>query len=321
MTTLTAPETAEPGEPVLPRSQGGARPQHLLVTLLGDYWLGHKGPLPSAGLVDLLDEFSISAPSARAALSRLARRGLLQSSKSGRRTSYGLTPLAERTLTSGLDRILSFGADSGKPWDGTWLVTAFSVPEDQRDVRHALRSRLRWQGFAPLYDGVWVSPRDDGFAVEEIVSELGVETVTLLRSSVIYPQSSRGGHPLAAWDVSALRDIYDQFVERFSPLVERIRLGQVTASEALAERTAIMDMWRHFPNLDPELPTSQLPGNWPRQKSREIFIHVYDGLGPMAEMRVRQIIARHAPEIAPQLEHFTTATAPVRPLRREARPA
>lgn len=315
MTTLTAPEAADPGEPALPRSQGGARPQHLLVTLLGDYWLGHKEPLPSAGLVDLLDEFSISATSARAALSRLARRGLLRSSKSGRNTSYGLTPLAERTLTKGLSRILAFGADSGQPWDGTWLVAAFSVPEEQRDIRHALRSRLRWQGFASLYDGVWVSPRDDAFAVKEIFSDLGVETATLFRSSVIYPQSSRVGHPLAAWDVAALRDTYDQFVERFSPLVERIRLGQVTSSEALAERTAVMDMWRHFPNLDPELPTSQLPDNWPRERSREIFIHVYDGLGPLAEMRVQQIIARHAPEIAQQVRHFTTATAPVRPLR------
>lgn len=315
MTTLTAPGTAEPGEPVLPRSQGGARPQHLLVTLLGDYWLGHKGPLPSAGLVDLLDEFSISATSARAALSRLARRGILQSSKSGRRTFYGLTSLAERTLTSGLSRILAFGADTGKSWDGTWLVAAFSVPEDQRDVRHALRSRLRWQGFAPLYDGVWVSPRDDGSAVKEIVSELGVETATLLRSSVIYPLPSRAGHPLAAWDVAALRDTYDQFVEKFAPLVDRVRLGQVTSSEALAARTAVMDMWRHFPNLDPELPASQLPDNWPRERSREIFINVYDGLGPLAEMRVQQIIARRAPEIAHQLKHFTTATAPVHPPR------
>lgn len=309
MTTLEAPSIAKPDEPVMPRSQGGGRPQHLLVTLLGDYWLGHKEPLPSAGLVDLLDEFSVSATSARAALSRLTRRGLLQSSKSGRRTFYGLTPLAERTLTNGLSRILSFGADSGKSWDGTWLIAAFSVPEEKRDVRHVLRSRLRWQGFAPLYDGVWVSPRDDGFAIEEIVSDLGVETASLFRSSVIYPPSSRAGHPLAAWDVSALRDTYDQFVERFSPLVERIRLGQVTASEALVARTAVMDTWRHFPNLDPELPASQLPDEWPRERSREIFIQVYDGLGPLAEIRVQQIIAAHAPEIAQQLRHFTTAMA------------
>ncbi len=312
MTTAAVPDTAELDETVLPRSQIGAQPQHLLITLLGDYWFDHKEQLPSAGLVDLLAEFGVSATSARAALSRLTRRGLLQSSKSGRRTFYGLTPLAERVLSEGLRRILSFGAESGESWDGTWLVVAFSVPEDQRDVRHALRSRLRWQGFAPLYDGVWVSPRSDDSAVESIVSDLGVETVTVLRSTAVYPSSSGPGHPLSAWDLDDLRVTYDQFIEKFSPLLERVRLGQVTASEALVARTAVMDTWRRFPSLDPELPSGVLPARWPRQRSREIFIRVYNGLGPLAEIRVRQIIAAHAPEIARRAEHFTTASAMAR---------
>lgn len=314
MTTAAEPGAAELDEAVMPRSQVGAQPQHLLITLLGDYWFDHKEQLPSAALVDLLAEFGISATSARAALSRLTRRGLLQSSKSGRRTFYGLTPLAERVLNEGLGRILSFGAESGKPWDGTWLVVTFSVPEEQRDVRHALRSRLRWQGFAPLYDGVWVSPRRDDSAVGSIATDLGIETVTVLRSTAVYPSSSGPGHPLSAWDLDDLRVTYDQFVEKFSPLLERVRLGQVTASEALVARTAVMATWRRFPNLDPELPAGVL-ARWPRQRSREIFTKVYDGLGPLAEIRVQQIIAAHAPEIARRAEHFTTASAMARILQ------
>jgi phenylacetic acid degradation operon negative regulatory protein len=314
MTTLAAPGDAEPDEAVLPRSQGGAQPQHLLITLLGDYWFGHKEQLPSACLVDLLNEFGISPTSTRAALSRLTRRGLLQTTKTGRRTFYGLTPLAERVLVEGLDRILSFGAVSAETWDGTWLVAVFSVPEEQRDMRHALRSRLRWQGFAPLYDGVWVSPHSHESAVQAIMSDLGVETATVFRSSTLYPPPSNSGHPLSAWDLAALRDMYDQFLNRFSPLLDRVRLGQVTASEALVARTDVMDTWRQFPNLDPELPLSQLPEGWPRQRSREVFIAVYDGLGPLAEVRVQQLIAPHAPEIARQAAHHTTALALARPL-------
>ena len=154
MTTLAAPDVSELDEAVMPRSRVGAQPQHLLITLLADYWFGRDDQLPSAGLVDLLGEFGISAASARAALGRRSRRGLLRSSKSGRRTFYGLTPLAVRVLKDGLGRILSFGTEPAEPWDGTWLVVAFSVPEERRDARHVLRSRLCWQGFAPLYDGV-----------------------------------------------------------------------------------------------------------------------------------------------------------------------
>jgi phenylacetic acid degradation operon negative regulatory protein len=309
MTTLTEHDVPELDEAVMPRSRAGAQPQHLLITLLADYWFGRTEQLPSAGLVDLLGEFGISDTSARAALGRLTRRGLLQSSKSGRRTFYGLTPLAVRVLKEGLGRILSFGMEPAAPWDGTWLVVAFSVPEEQRDVRHVLRSRLRWQGFAPLYDGVWVSPRSDGSAVKSIVSDLGIETATVLRSTAIYPPASGPGHPLSAWDLDELRENYDNFVDKFSPLLDRIRLGQVTASEALVARTNVMDTWRRFPNLDPELPSDALPEGWPRQHSREIFTRVYDGLGPLAEMRAQQIIDAYEPEIARGARHFTTASA------------
>jgi phenylacetic acid degradation operon negative regulatory protein len=307
MTTAVPPEAAEAEELTMPRSQAGGQPQHLLVTVLGDYWFGQREQLPSAGLVDLLAEFGITAAGARAALGRLAKRGLLDPSKSGRRTFYGLTPAAERVFNEGLTRIVSFGAEDGAPWDGTWLVVAFSVPEDQRDLRRSLRSELRWQGFAPLYDGLWVSPRRDDAVVTAIVAEVGVQAVTLLRSATLYPALNGPGHPLSAWNVAELRDAYTRFTDRFAPVLERVRLGQVTASEALIVRTELMDTWRRFPGLDPELPTSVLPASWPRQRAREIFMQVYDGLGPLAELRVRQIIAPYSPEIAQRARHHTTA--------------
>ena len=44
------------GELDMPRFQVGFPPQHLLLTLLGDYWSKRCEPLPSAALVDLLAE-------------------------------------------------------------------------------------------------------------------------------------------------------------------------------------------------------------------------------------------------------------------------
>lgn len=312
MTTLAGPRADELDEAVMPRLRAGAQPQHLLMTLLGDYWFGRSDKLPSAGLVDLLGEFGISPASARAALGRLARRGLLQSSKSGRHTFYGLTPRPVQVLEEGLGRILSFGAEPAAPWDGTWLVVIFSVPEGQRDLRHALRSRLRFQGFASLYDGVWVSPRSNSSAAESILADLGIETATVLRSAVDYPSASGPGHPLSAWDLDELRETYNDFIDKFTPLLERIHLGQVTASEALVARTSVMDTWRQFPRFDPEFPSGALPEGWPRQRSREIFLQVYDGLGPLAEMRVQQIIGVHEPQMARAARHFTTESAMAR---------
>jgi phenylacetic acid degradation operon negative regulatory protein len=287
----------------LPRVQTGANPQHLIVTLLGDYWSGRKEHLPSAALVALTNEFDITSTSARAALSRLARRGLLDSTKDGRRTFYGLTPSAEQVLDEGFRRIVTFGLDEG-PWDESWVVVIFSVPEDQRDVRHVLRTRLRWLGFAPLYDGSWVSPRADPEEPIALLDELGVASATVLVARVAH--TLNGGDPLSAWDLDALRASYDEFIATFGPLLDRAGRGQVDAAEALVARTHVMDVWRQFPNVDPELPEDALPAGWPRRQAQQIFADVYDALGPLAVLRFQQILAGHAPELAGRAHHLTT---------------
>jgi phenylacetic acid degradation operon negative regulatory protein len=68
--------------------------------------------------------------------------------------------------------------------------------------------------------------------------------------------------------------------------------------DALIARTRVMDEWRAFPGLDPDLPADLLPAAWPRAAARELFIGCYDLLGPLAALRVRQIIARYSPELA-----------------------
>jgi phenylacetic acid degradation operon negative regulatory protein len=286
------------------RAAGEAEPRHLLVTLLGDYWWDRAEYLPSAALVGLGSEFGVTPAAARAALSRLRRRGLLASSKTGRHTYYGLTPRARLVLAEGRDRIMAFGTRS-EPWDGRWTVAAFSVPEEQRALRHALRTRLRWLGFAPLYDGMWVSPHDAVGQALEVLSDLEVERATVMLGTV--PSGGpQAGAPIAAWDLDHIRKLYDGFVEEHEPLLERVRQGGVGASEALITRTALMDIWRNFPNLDPELPDQLLPSGWPRRQARGIFAEVYDGLGPLAEARVKQVVSKHAPELTGFVSHHTT---------------
>jgi phenylacetic acid degradation operon negative regulatory protein len=290
----------------LPRMQTGANPQHLIATLLGDYWFGRKEHLPSAALVAAANEFGITSTSARAALRRLVGRGMLESSTRGRRTFYGLTRQAERVLEEGRRRIITFGFDE-RPWDGSWVVVIFSVPEQQREMRHVLRTRLRFRGFAPLYDGAWVSPRADPAETAELLAELGVAKLTVLISRVALAVG--GGDPLSAWDLDMLRVSYDDFIASFEPVLERARRGQISASEALVARTTVMDVWRQFPDLDPELPEDALPGGWPRTRARQIFADVYDTLAPLAELRFKQVLGAHSPELVSKVRPHLIETA------------
>jgi phenylacetic acid degradation operon negative regulatory protein len=297
---------------------GGAvqRPPRLLLTLLGDYWWRRTEPLPSAALVALLAEFGVSDSAARAALSRLTRNQLLVTSKSGRRTVVRLSERAARILDDGGSQIFSFGRAS-RPWDGLWSLVAFSIPEQNRAARDSLRKQLRWLGFAPLYDGLWVSPRDRAVEVITQLAELGITTATAFRASTV-PGVSPGGLPQRAWDLDNLQQRYMGFIANTGRLRERTLAGRVSPVAALVARTRVMDEWRGFPELDPDLPGDLLPDAWPRAAARELFTTTYDLLGPLAAHRVRQIIARYSPELAVHATHHSSELQPA--ARGEAEP-
>jgi phenylacetic acid degradation operon negative regulatory protein len=284
------------------------RPPRLLLTLLGDYWWQRTESLPSAALVALLAEFGVSDSAARAALSRLTRNGLLVTSRGGRRTFVRLSPRAAQILDEGARHIFSFGLAS-EPWDGLWSLLAFSIPEQDRAVREALRKQLRWLGFAPLYDGLWLAPRDQVAEVVALLADLGVTTATAFRATAV-PGPRPDGAPQRAWDLDELRARYDGFVAVAEELHERAAAGQISPVEALVARTRVMDAWRAFPAMDPDLPAELLPPEWPRAAARELFIATYDLLGPLAAHRVRQIVARYSGDLAGLAAHHGSALVP-----------
>ena len=286
------------------------RPPRLLLTLLGDYWWQRTESLPSAAIVGLLAEFGVSDSAARAALSRLTRNGLLVTSRSGRRTFVRLSRRAADVLDDGGRRIFSFG-EAPAPWDGMWSLVAFSIPEDRRSERDELRKALRWLGFAPLYDGLWVCPRDHADAVMARLKDLGIGTATAFRATALPavtagPADAADGAgagvsadiPARAWDLAGLRDRYQEFTEFAGLLRDQTVAGEISTADALVARTRVMNEWRAFPAMDPDLPYELLPPAWPRAAARDLFITCYDLLGPLAARRVRQIIARYSPELA-----------------------
>jgi phenylacetic acid degradation operon negative regulatory protein len=291
----------------LPRAQAGSPPQHLLITLLADYWSGRPEPLPSVALVALVGEFGVTAAGARAALSRLTRRGLLSAAKSGRRTYYGLTGQTAGALRAARHRTMSFGEHSGD-WDGYWTIAAFSLPEERRDLRHSLRSQLHGLGFAPLFDAMWVAPHASVEQAGAVLAALDVTSATVLRAR--QPLRATGRAPIEAWDLNSLRDGYRAFIDDHAPLVQRIRQGQVSAREALVARTTVLDLWRGFLAVDPDLPGELLAADWPRQAARQVFAEIYDGLGELAVVRVRHVLAESAPDLASYVQQQTTTDGP-----------
>ena len=265
------------------------QPQDLVITMLGTYVRPFGRTVWSGGLVMLLREFGFSDGAARAALTRLVRRGLIARVRSGRLVHYQLTPRCERLLIEGDGRIFTLGrlpADAG-PWTVLW----HQIPEDRRLERTRLGRRLRFLGFGSVQDSVWVSPHDHCTEVVELVRELDVgEFATVFLARV--PGAGVGlGLPALvsrAWDLSGLEDRYRAFCSEFERYLEPEALSD---REAFLVRTRLMHLFRGFAQLDPELPDELQALGGARTRAADIFEALYTGLA------------------APSQRHFDAVTA------------
>lgn len=259
-------------------------PARHVLTLFGEYWWAVPEPLPTGAILAALADNGIKEGAARAAVARLVALDLLVTHRRGRRTAHALTDRARAMVADTVAWLRTFGRDE-PAWDGRWSVIAFSVPEQQRSLRHASRSRLRWLGFAPLYDGVWISPRDAADDALTQLSSLGVDDVTAMRADL---RTASPEGPRAAWDLVGIADRYAAFD---TVLIEATAAVGGAPAAALAARHRLVLAWHRFREIDPALPIEVLPAPWPRAAAAERFAHAHAALGPAAAQRMREHVA------------------------------
>lgn len=274
-------------------------PPSLLLMLFGDYWLESPGGFPSAALVSLLGDFGVNDAAARAALSRMVKRGLLKSSKAGRTTSYRTSRRTQQILTDASRRIVEFGGATDD-WPGVWSVVAFSIPENSRSLRVAARNRLGWLGFAPLYDEVWICPHDRHEDAVRELAALGVEATAL--QATVADSASPTRPPQNAWNLDRLAQEYHDVIEQMTRARELLSHADPSPASALVQRTRLLESWLDLASGDPNLPAVLLPPDWPRERARDLFLETHDALGDLATAHVRSVVARSDPDLAASVE-------------------
>ncbi|MFG6403049.1 PaaX family transcriptional regulator C-terminal domain-containing protein [Microbacterium sp. P04] len=264
-------------------------PARQVLTLFGDYWWRVPEALPTGSILGALGDLGVKEAAARAALGRLVDVDLLSAERDGRRTAHRLTDRGLAVVGDEAQWLDTFGVRE-QPWDGTWTVVAFSIPESQRALRHSSRSRLRWLGFAPLYDGVWISARDAAADALGQLSQLGVADVTAMRAQL---ERSGGASPRSAWNLDEIQRQYAAFA---TTLTDAETPGEPV--NALALRSRLMLAWQAFRETDPALPSELLPSDWPRVPLRRRFAEVHASLGPASVERFTQLVSAIEPRLA-----------------------
>lgn len=242
----------------------GAR--SLLLTMLGEFVHPAGGSVWTSTVVEGLATIGITERNARQAIARLGDQDIVVAERHGRRTRWHLTAHGTRLLATGTERIYSFGhrADT---WDESWLLVICSIPETQRAVRHRFRTQLTFEGFGFLSPTIAVSPHADREkAAADILDELGLAESALMFRSASGTHTSDESVLRTAWDLESLAAEYATFIERFD--------GDLDATDgraAFGTTLQLVDDWRRFPFIDPELPSTLLPDEWVGRRAQQVF--------------------------------------------------
>ncbi|HWG73159.1 MAG TPA: PaaX family transcriptional regulator C-terminal domain-containing protein [Acidimicrobiales bacterium] len=257
-------------------NQGVPSARSLLLTVLGEWVLPSGGEAWTSALIDAMAAVGVESKTTRQAVARSAASGLLAPRRLGRRTRWGLTAEATRLLTVGTERIYSFGCTS-PDWDGRWMLLITPAPEASRHLRHRVRTRLGWAGFAPIGPGTWLCPWVDREPEAlAVLSDLDLARAT--RSFVGELGSIGDARTMVAeaWALEQVEKEYEAFVDAHGTEVP------ATPAEAFRALTLLVHEWRHFPSADPGLPAELLPQGWGGRPAAQLFHTLHERWAPEA---------------------------------------
>ncbi|MBO0845904.1 MAG: PaaX family transcriptional regulator [Nocardioides sp.] len=244
---------------------GTASARSTLLTVLGEFVHPRGDGVWTSTLVAALAALDIEEKAARQALTRTAAERILESTRHGRRVLWRLTPAGTALLEEGTRHIYGFMRDR-RAWDGRWLVVSVAIPEAQRRLRHRLRTRLTWLGLGTPTPGLWVSPdATKASLVRDAVADLGLQGRAFAWTG---PMADTGDQRLLlaqAWDLDDVERRYHEFLQDFG------RREASSDLEAFVAQVQMIEAWRRFPFLDPELPRELLDHDWPGPRAADAF--------------------------------------------------
>jgi phenylacetic acid degradation operon negative regulatory protein len=262
------------------------QPKQLLLAFFGEHVVDDDpGPIRASVLIGVLEGAGVAAPATRATLDRLVQTGILARSRSGREILFSLTEHGTAVLREATARVR--GPRPFDPQGTGWTLVTFTIPEDQRTLRHRLRSTLTWEGFAPLRDGLWLAPGEVDLAssLEPLRRDLPPNTVVGFhaRELAAFPI---GESVRAAWDIEAIRREHLAFMEVWDDPE-----AATQASSALTLRTMLVADWLALLQADPRLPREFMDAQWPAERSARVYRRTHELLAEASAAEFAALVA------------------------------
>ncbi|AUA15442.1 PaaX family transcriptional regulator [Streptomyces sp. SID8361] len=258
----------------------------LILTVFGLYARGEHNWLSVASVISLMADLGVESRAVRSSVSRMKRREVLRGERHEGVAGYSLADSTLQTLAEGDVRIFRQARASRE--DG-WVLVVFSVPESEREKRHALRTALTRLGFGTAASGVWIAP-----------GHLAAETRRTLerRGLSAYVDIFTGDHVAFGelrekvrswWDLDELTAMYADFLDRYRPVLDAVTRREPRPLEAFRTYVPMLTQWRRMPYRDPGLPLELLPPEWNGVAAAELFDRLNTLLRAPAEAHAAEL--------------------------------
>ena len=236
-------------------------PRGLILTVFALYARERGNWLSVSSVIAMLEALDVDAAATRSAISRLKKRGVLEPERRAESAGYRLSAATLAALTEGDRRIWR-----GPPNEtAEWLVVMFSVPEAEREKRHALRTHLTRLGFGNAAAGVWVAPAGLYDETLAVLDRAGLAAYTEFFRGDYLGVGSESSRVAEWWDLDEIAAAYRAFLTHFA----EIRADE--PAQAFEAYVSMLTEWRRLPYLDPGLPPGVLPSEWPGGDAHALF--------------------------------------------------
>jgi phenylacetic acid degradation operon negative regulatory protein len=282
------------------RAVGGrdTRLAQLIISVFALYARAEGNWLSVASAVALTADLGGESQAVRSAISRLKRKGVLLSERRADAAGYSLAGPTLEVLAEGDVRI--FERRRATVDDG-WIVVVFSVPESERDKRHALRVSLTRLGFGTAAPGVWVAPGNLAEETRHTLERRELSGYVDIFSGQYFAFGDLRAKIRSWWNLDELTVLYADFLQHYRPTLYRASAAGISPQEAFQIYVPMLTQWRRLPYRDPGLPLALLPPAWNGEAAGELFHQLNDKLASSAQEHALALIhGKSRPSAVPE---------------------
>ncbi|MCH0539181.1 transcriptional regulator [Streptomyces sp. MUM 203J] len=253
--------------------------------------LRQDGTVDAGELHAVADALGMTGQQVRLCVKRLVAEGRFTRQGRGRKAVLRATADPTGAIAPDAEYVRhAYRQDHGlAPWDETWHLFAFAIPETARHARDSLRDTLIHLGAAPLQGGLYVSANAIGPIVEAHARHLGVMPfLTSLTSRDLRLGDEDDPARLAArlWPLDTIAERHEELAALAAARLDRLtRAARPTTNERLTYAVELAAAFTTAMRPDPLLPPELLPQPWPGTRARALTAQCWKALAAENEHR------------------------------------